>query len=205
MTTDFDAFAEEWDAFRRNPSPALSLFRPFVFARVLDAGCGNGRNTRVLAGNAKEVWALDASNEMLKNAKKNLDAQKNVHVLAGRLEALPFQDGFFDAVFCLAALHHLEPEKHGEAFAQLHRVLKKGGRLCLTVWNRKQKRFDEKPKKQKIPWRGKPRYYYFFDAQELEEGLRHAGFVNVELFYEKKGVKVTARDGQNLCAIAGKE
>lgn len=49
---------------------------------------------------------------------------------------IPYEDGFFDQVFCLAVLDHLDHLNRGKAVAELKRVLKKGGRLVLDVPNR---------------------------------------------------------------------
>ncbi|MBI4361363.1 class I SAM-dependent methyltransferase [Candidatus Micrarchaeota archaeon] len=202
MSSDFDAFAKEWDAFRRTPSSVLSLFLPFLSGRVLDAGCGNGRNALAVAGLAESVVALDASGEMLFLAEKNLFGIPNASTRLGRLEQLPFESSSFDSVICLAALHHVRPSEHGRVFSEFFRVLSPGGFLCVAVWNRLQERFRLKPKELDVPWRGHSRYYYFFEEAELRGLAEAAGFSVAEVFCETSGEKVRAFKGQNLGLVA---
>ncbi len=211
MSKDFDAASHQWDAIadqwdenRTAPSATLALFRPFAHGTVLDVGCGNGRNSKELAKTSKRVIALDASAAMLEKAEKNLHGLNNVQTLHAGMQAIPLPDRFVDAVFCLAALHHLKPSEQSQALAEFFRVLKTGGTLCLTVWNRQQARFKHKPKEQDVPWHGKSRYYYFFDEDELHALLKAAGFAVEKTVYEKSGDPVAASDAQNLCMVAKK-
>lgn len=203
-TNDWDAIADEWDDNRKSPSATLALFRDHAHGTVLDAGCGNGRNSLELAKTADRVIAMDASDAMLEKARLNTANSDKIEIIRGRIEANPLQDGAVDAVFCLAALHHLKPKDHDRAAAEFFRVLKSGGTLCLTVWNRQQARFGNKPKEQDIPWGGKPRYYYFFDEEELVNLLGSAGLHVEKIIYEKNGQKALPQDAQNLCMVARK-
>ncbi len=202
---EWDAIAEDWDRRRQAPSSTLPFFLQYAEGNVLDAGCGNGRNTRVLAETAYKVWALDSSKAMLETAKKNLEGTKNAEFVHGKIEELPFEDAKFDAVFCLAAAHHLPRKKQAAAFREFARVLKESGALCLTVWNRGQRRFRDKPDALVVPWKRHPRHYYFSDEDELKGAIEGAGFGFNDLFFEKGGAKVGKEGAQNVCIIAAKE
>ncbi|MBI5035731.1 class I SAM-dependent methyltransferase, partial [Candidatus Micrarchaeota archaeon] len=183
------------------PSTALKFFLPLAKGKVLDAGCGNGRNAEVLA-ETSEVCAIDVSPKMVSLAKKRLG--KKAEVERADLKKLPFEDKAFDAVFCLAVLHHFSPKEQGKALKETERVLKKDGFLCLAVWNRCQKRFRNKPKELNVPWGEHERYYYLFDETELIALLEKNGFRTTELFYEKNGRKEEREKAQNLCVAAKK-
>ena len=201
----FDPIAKEWDAFRKKPSKTLSFFLPFCKGTVLDAGCGNGRNALALCSVATHVDAVDVSSEMVKNAEKNTQTKKNVTVTQAGFTQIPFGNGRFKTVFCLAAFHHVPPESQEKVLHEFLRVLKPGGILCLSVWNKGQLRFREKPKEANVPWRGFARYYYFFEEEELEDMLERSGLTVVETFYEKNGKKSSMQEGQNLCVVARKK
>ncbi|MBI2445844.1 class I SAM-dependent methyltransferase [Candidatus Micrarchaeota archaeon] len=204
MKNEWDVLADEWDENRKTPSSTLAFFRQYAHGTVLDAGCGNGRNSLELAKTAERVIAMDASAAMLEKTRPHTQSVANIRILQGRIEQMPLDDAIVDAAFCLAAFHHLRPDAHAAGARELFRVLRPGGHLCLTVWNRLQRRFRDKPKQVDVPWKGKPRYYYFFDESELEGLLKSAGFHVEKRSYEKNGQKAAPKDAQNLCIIARK-
>ncbi|HXV58941.1 MAG TPA: class I SAM-dependent methyltransferase [Gaiellaceae bacterium] len=104
---------------------ALGL-RPGV--RVLDLAAGTGKLTRALAGTGAEVVAVEPVAEMRAALVASLPS---VQALAGAAEAVPLAAGAVDAVACGQAFHWFRGE---EALAEIHRVLRPGGRLGL-VWN----------------------------------------------------------------------
>jgi len=94
---------------------------------VLDAGCGNGGYTKIVAEFAKKVVALDKYSSA--SAKLNLKECKNVKVISGDIETFASKEKF-DAVFCVGVLHHLNNPQKG--FNNLLRNLKSGG--FINVW-----------------------------------------------------------------------
>ncbi len=106
--------------------------------RVLDAGCGYGRNLVHLLREGCEVFALDADSAGVAHVRAlaaelapGLPAQ-NFRV--GAIEAMPFPDGFADAVMCSSVLHFARDEKHFLAMLEeLWRVLRPGGLLFYAA------------------------------------------------------------------------
>jgi SAM-dependent methyltransferase len=99
-------------------------------ARVLDAGCGTGRLAAALADSGlARVWGVDASPEMLAVARAKT---RSAGFKEGRLEALPFKDGWFDAAVAWLVVHLVERQA---AFRELRRVLRAGGRLAVVSFD----------------------------------------------------------------------
>jgi len=74
---------------------------------ILDVGTGSGRAALLLARGAARVTAIDASEEMLDEARKRAAAQMlNVNFLRGDVHRLEFRDRSFDVVVCLRVLMH---------------------------------------------------------------------------------------------------
>jgi SAM-dependent methyltransferase len=98
--------------------------------RVLDVGCGSGPNLIDLLADGAEVVGVDGSPAMVEIARKRLGPDVDVRV-ADAAEPLPFETSTFDDVVCSLTLHYLRD--WSEPLAQMHRVLKPGGKLVISV------------------------------------------------------------------------
>jgi SAM-dependent methyltransferase len=109
--------------------------------RVLDAGCGYGRNLVHLLREGCEVFALDEDAEGVEHIRR-LSASlmtglptKNFQV--GSIEKMPFPEGFADVVICSAVLHFARDDMHFRTMlAELWRVLRPGGMLFCRLGSR---------------------------------------------------------------------
>lgn len=109
--------------------------------RVLDAGCGYGRNLVYLLREGCEVFALDANAESVRHVRalaRELAPQlpaENFRV--GAIEAMDFPDAFADVVICNSVLHFARDAQHFLAMvSQLWRVLRPGGMLFCRLGSR---------------------------------------------------------------------
>ena len=96
--------------------------------KVLDVGVGTGlvaAQACILTGDPALVSGVDPSLGMLAASK----LPKDMVLVEGRAESLPFPDNHFDFVSMGYALRHISDL--GVAFAEFERVLKPGGRLCI--------------------------------------------------------------------------
>lgn len=94
--------------------------------RILDLGCGDGQLTQRIAASGAQVCGADLSAEMVAAARV-----RGVEAEVANAEALPHADSSFDAVFSNAALHWVRD--HEAMLAQVHRVLKPGGRFVAEM------------------------------------------------------------------------
>lgn len=110
--------------------------------RVLDAGCGEGRNSHFLMRSGGEVFGIDADSSQITRiralAAEVAPSLPSTNFLVGRLDELPFEDGYFAAVVCSAVLHFARDEAQFERMVfELWRVLGDGGvlfaRLASTI------------------------------------------------------------------------
>jgi SAM-dependent methyltransferase len=105
------------------------LDRAITPLKVLDAGCGNGRNAALFANTQHELWAVDLS-ESVDYARRNVQAH-NVTFLRADLHDLPFPAGFFDFVFSDGVLIHVPDISC--AIRSLASKVRPGGTLALAM------------------------------------------------------------------------
>jgi ubiquinone/menaquinone biosynthesis C-methylase UbiE len=103
-----------------------------------DIGCGPAFTIIPLLKKGWRIQGLDISEEMLKRARQNISAAgldpAKVELVVGNIEALPYPDGRFDSVICAGVIEYLKDDD--KALKELHRILKPGGVLVITVRNK---------------------------------------------------------------------
>jgi SAM-dependent methyltransferase len=102
-------------------------------SRVLEAGCGVGAQTVILARNSPQaqITSIDISAESLRNAEENVRKQgfTNVTFRQADIFHLPFAPASFDHIFVCFVLEHLaEPQR---ALEQLRPLLRDGGTITV--------------------------------------------------------------------------
>jgi SAM-dependent methyltransferase len=101
--------------------------------RVLDVGCGTGVAALAAARTGAHVTGVDLTPELVARARENgkiAGAEIDWH--EGDVEALPFEDGAFDAV--LSHWGHMFAPRPDVAIREMLRVLKPGGTIAFATW-----------------------------------------------------------------------
>ncbi len=137
-------------------------------SRVLDAGCGASIFPVYLHRQGYQVEACD-----IELATDHVVATGIPYAKAS-LTDLPYEEGRFDAVFCISVIEHLPRAQMEPALWEMHRVLKPGGKLLLTTDfyedHRAQLEYEGADARFPVDWN-------FFDRELLERiVLEHPGF-----------------------------
>lgn len=107
---------------------------PRLPARLLDLGCSGATSAMEMASLGYQVVGMDLDPQLMHHP--------NFQLIRGDLGHLPFPDQSFDGVVCLSTLARIGSREEGtisegatnqQVIAEVQRVLRRGGRLILTV------------------------------------------------------------------------
>lgn len=102
--------------------------------RILEIGCGTGEFSRLLAGRAESVLAIDLSPQMIRLAKARSKLYPNIDFVEGDALTQHLPDNQFDCIATLTTLHHLPVES---ILRKIRKALKPGGVfICLDLYQR---------------------------------------------------------------------
>ncbi|HEY2580406.1 MAG TPA: class I SAM-dependent methyltransferase [Mucilaginibacter sp.] len=100
--------------------------------KVLDVGCGGGRNLVYFLNNDFDVYGVDQNTgaiEAVRELARSISSKTSLENFSAAVaEDLPFESGYFDLVICSAMLHFANSKAHFEdMLTSMWRVLKPGG------------------------------------------------------------------------------
>jgi SAM-dependent methyltransferase len=185
----YDEVAFEFAERAATPWPELNemmsafLVRLPERPRVLDAGCGPGRDTRLLRGRGARVVGLDLSFGMLRSQSLSGAVQADMRVL-------PVASAAVDGVWCQAALLHIPRAAVPGVLAEFARVTRSAGVLHLAV-----SEGDGEGWATARYGPGSPRWFVHHRFEPLRETLADAGWQVVDVSRLR-----TSRDW--LCLLA---
>ncbi|MCW4000922.1 MAG: class I SAM-dependent methyltransferase [Candidatus Bathyarchaeota archaeon] len=121
-----------------------------VGGAVLDVACGTGRHTGPLAGAGFDIVGLDTSRRLLGLARQR---SQGAALVLGDMRALPFRAGAFDLAVSMDTSFGYLPTRDADrqSLTELRRVLQRGGRFVLDVFNREHliRRY---PRRKQLKW-----------------------------------------------------
>ncbi len=137
-TNYFNHHAHQWDDLQKSYYDESIIQTAKIHGMlndemvIADMGCGTGFMAMGLAGDVKEVIAIDPSENMLEivNQKCKDNSIQNISTKQGDMLSIPLLDESVDRVFCNMVLHHIENPLL--AIKEAYRVLKKRGILIIT-------------------------------------------------------------------------
>jgi ubiquinone/menaquinone biosynthesis C-methylase UbiE len=101
--------------------------------RILDAGCGAGRNLKWFYESAFTVYGIDTAESRIEEVQEKYPAQKT-HFSVQDLTNLQFESNYFHHIICNAVLHFANSVNHFEKmFSELVRVVKPGGSVFIRM------------------------------------------------------------------------
>jgi len=114
---------------------SIKVFKEKNYNKILDLGCGTGRNSLFFAQHGFEVFASDISKESIDILRNKIHRKDifNINIYNFSFENIKFENDFFDAVVCTSVLHHAQLKDIKRGIAEIFRVLKPKGCLILDM------------------------------------------------------------------------
>jgi ubiquinone/menaquinone biosynthesis C-methylase UbiE len=176
------------DQLHTGGAPAtISLFKKAGFSKdavILDAGCGIGGSSRLLAEKFKcRVMGIDLAPGFVETAKVITQWYKldpSICYEQGSILDLPFEDASFDGVLCQHILMNIQDKE--KALKEFYRVLKPGGKLILHEIFKGEGDHIALP----VPWAGDASISFLEPWEDFEPWLVNAGFILDSLSNESK-------------------
>jgi ubiquinone/menaquinone biosynthesis C-methylase UbiE len=159
--------------------------------KVLDAGCGFGRDTKVFFDKGHKSTGIDLSSGLLKIAKEKYP---EINFVKGNLLRLPFENESFDGIWAHSSLVHVEKNSQiKKILDEFNRVLKPGSILHVTV---KAKGSTEKE--------GETRFFRYDEPNDWHVFLEMSGFF-VEKIYLENGKNIDHKRNVVWVVVLGKK
>jgi len=137
IQSDFDRIAllagENWNHNAQYHGYLINRI-PEQCRHILEIGCGTGEFSRILAGRAEKVLAIDLSPQMIRLAQESSKLYPNIDFVTGDVMTRHLSDNHFDCIATLATIHHLPTEI---ILRKIRKALKPGGIfVCLDLYQR---------------------------------------------------------------------
>jgi SAM-dependent methyltransferase len=157
----------------QNRKALLEHLRGIGTCRILDFGCGPGRDLKAFRELGHEAIGLDGCEKFVEAA-RNYSGCEVWHQDFLRLQ-LPTE--YFDGIFANAALFHVPSQELPRVLKELHAALKPNGVL-----------FSSNPRgENEEGWSGE-RYGVFYNLERWQELVTAAGFVEIIHYYRPPGL-----------------
>ncbi len=103
--------------------------------KLLDAGCGGGRNISwFVMQPGFDIYAIDSDQKAIHHLLQTYPSLKPDQLYHAQVQSLPFSDTFFHHIICSTVLHFASnKEDFMQMFSELNRVLKPGGSLFIRA------------------------------------------------------------------------
>ncbi len=129
----FEAIYARWSA--TTDQMRLDFLRECLGKKVLEVGCGIGKDARFLTENGVDYQGLDYSLRTLQLARQHFDfCGLRKRFVNGDATSLPFPSDHFDLVMSIGVLHHIPGTDR--ACREVVRVVKPGGSVRIMFYNR---------------------------------------------------------------------
>ncbi|MFA6303670.1 MAG: class I SAM-dependent methyltransferase [Legionella sp.] len=138
-------------------------------ARIIDIGCGSGRDAKLFTNMGASVLGIDFSSNLIDIAKRNAPLAEFQLM---DIEAMNVPDATFDGAWAACSLGHVSKEVFPDVIQKIHDLLKEKGYFYLAL-----KKGTDEVLEQDVRYEGDvKKFWAFFEEEELKNILQEAQF-----------------------------
>lgn len=197
----YDLMADKYAKKTANiPPEEREEFIAFVKpgGKILDAGCGPGRDAVYFSEKGFQVVGVDLSEKLLELARKK---SSKVEFYKQDLRSLTFPINSFDAIWACASLLHVRRDEASSVLSRFYSLLNFGGVLFILVKEGSGEADVADPFSS-----GLTRHFTYFTQVELGKMLQIAKFTILKIYtYSEKNRKKQGRDVRWIAAFCHKQ
>lgn len=161
---------------------ARDIMEQRKFKRVLDGGCGYGRDCIYLAKEGFDAVGIDASAEALGLAREWASKEGlTIDFRNTDITDTGFEDFFFDTVIMFNTFHFMLEKPREKAITEIYRILKNGGMVVQAMFSRNEKGFGEGIEVEENTFEFKPgRPVHFFSGDEIRNAFAQFAILQLD-------------------------
>ncbi|MAF50996.1 MAG: hypothetical protein CMH64_02790 [Nanoarchaeota archaeon] len=171
VINSFNKFAEQYADFTFDNILQFELNKFISLvpeeSKILDLGCGCGRDVQYFIEYKFDVFGIDASEKIIEEARKRVEGKFKIM----DINNLSFEENSFDGIWAQDSISYLSKGNIGEVFRKIFNILNENGVFFISVREGEDEKLIEHEKlgKNEI-------MISFFNKEELEKFLEKAGF-----------------------------
>lgn len=165
------------------PMESIQKFINFLpaEAKIIDIGCGSGRDAKIFTENGLSVLGIDFSQNLINIAKNNAPSAE-FQIMD--IETMTFTPSLFDGAWAGCALSHISKKILPSVLQNIHSLLKANGYFYLTV-----KKGVGEGLEEDLRYGNFEKFWSFFEEDELANYVRSANFKIVDCCIVQKKFK----------------
>ena len=146
--------------------------------KILDIGCGPGRDAKYFSEHDLEVTGIDLTSNFVKMASQNVPNAKFIQM---DMRNLDFPENSFDGIWACASFLHVPKEDAKNTLLGFRKILKPAGLIYLSVKQGNEEKFVEKDE-----YKGRTKFFAFYTQDEFKNLIEFCNFKIVKVLIDEK-------------------